>query len=187
MTTYAAICGAIKNQPGVDLSSAFKRSFAGLLGEICASSYLEDGKAVMYLRQTRIYILYAYTNSVFLKIMSHVSVNRPDRQLRRLFAIFRLLPYRDCWIEQNTRTQKTEQRKAMKNLIKYPLVVAAELVTLTPAQIVRKAERGDADTSASTLRTAGAVILVVIVFTAIAAAVARTARAAGARISIPTF
>jgi uncharacterized membrane protein len=75
----------------------------------------------------------------------------------------------------------------MKNLINYPLVVAAELVTLTPAQIVRKAERGDADTSASTLRTAGAVILVVIVFTAIAAAVAATARAAGARISVPTF
>jgi hypothetical protein len=48
----------------------------------------------------------------------------------------------------------------------YPRVFAAKLATFDPRTI----ERGDADTSASTLRTAGAVFLVLLVTSGIVAA-----------------
>jgi hypothetical protein len=59
----------------------------------------------------------------------------------------------------------------MNTYMKYPLVLAAELSTLKPMDLVKKFERGDSDTSASTIRTAGAVFLVVIVVGGIIAAV----------------
>jgi hypothetical protein len=59
----------------------------------------------------------------------------------------------------------------MNTYMKFPLVLAAELATLKPVDFFKKLERGDSDTSASTIRTAGAVFLVVIVVGGIIAAV----------------
>jgi hypothetical protein len=53
------------------------------------------------------------------------------------------------------------------NTLKYPRVLAAKLATFD----LSKFEYGDADTSASTIRTAGAVFLVVVVVAGIIAAV----------------
>jgi hypothetical protein len=53
------------------------------------------------------------------------------------------------------------------NTLKYPRVLAAKIATFD----MSKFERGDADTSASTIRTAGAVFLVVVVVAGIIAAV----------------
>ncbi len=54
----------------------------------------------------------------------------------------------------------------MKAYIQNPLALAAKINTFA-----RQIERGDADTSASTIRTAGAVFLVVVVVAGIIAAV----------------
>ncbi len=59
----------------------------------------------------------------------------------------------------------------MKTYIHNPLALAAKLATFNPMELVQKIERGDADTSASTIRTAGAVFLVVVVVAGIIAAV----------------
>jgi hypothetical protein len=53
------------------------------------------------------------------------------------------------------------------NALMYPRVIAAKLTTFDLSKI----ERGDSDTSASTLRTAGAVFLVLVVVAGIVAAV----------------
>jgi hypothetical protein len=53
------------------------------------------------------------------------------------------------------------------NTLKYPRVIASKIATFDLSKI----ERGDSDTSASTLRTAGAVFLVLIVVAGIVAAV----------------
>jgi hypothetical protein len=50
---------------------------------------------------------------------------------------------------------------------------------------VKKLERGDADSSGSTMRTAGVVALILIIFTVIAAAVIAAANGAAAGIANP--
>jgi hypothetical protein len=57
-------------------------------------------------------------------------------------------------------------KTAMKTLA-YPRVLAAKIATFD----LSKLERGDSDTSASTIRTAGAVFLVVVVVAGIIGAV----------------
>jgi hypothetical protein len=59
----------------------------------------------------------------------------------------------------------------MSTFVKYPRVLAAELATLKPTDLIKKIERGDSDTTGSTIRTAGAVFLVLVVVAGIVAAV----------------
>lgn len=56
-----------------------------------------------------------------------------------------------------------------------------------PATWVKKLERGDADSSGSTMRTAGVVALVLVIFLAIGAAVATLANDTGDLIASPSF
>ena len=56
-----------------------------------------------------------------------------------------------------------------------------------PAQIVKMLERGDADSSGSTMRTAGIVALVLVIFGAIATAVSLLATATGSKVKTPAF
>ncbi len=56
-----------------------------------------------------------------------------------------------------------------------------------PAEIVKMLERGDADSSGSTMRTAGVVALVLIIFGAVATAVVILANATGAKVKTPAF
>lgn len=56
-----------------------------------------------------------------------------------------------------------------------------------PAAWVKKLERGDADSSGSTMRTAGVVALVLVIFLAIGAAVATLASSTGKAIDTPSF
>jgi cell division protein FtsX len=63
--------------------------------------------------------------------------------------------------------------------IMYPRILAAKLATFD----LRTIERGDADTSASTLRTAGAVFLVLLVTSGIVAALLSVGNAIRAAIA----
>lgn len=72
----------------------------------------------------------------------------------------------------------------MKTYIQNPLALAAKLYTFDLAQ---KLERGDSDTSASTIRTAGAVFLVVIVVGAIITAVSTVGTRISTRVSGVTW
>jgi hypothetical protein len=56
-----------------------------------------------------------------------------------------------------------------------------------PVFWVKKLERGDADSSGSTMRTAGVVALVIVIFLAIGAAVATLAEATKLKIKAPAF
>lgn len=60
----------------------------------------------------------------------------------------------------------------MNNYLLNPIALAAKFATFNPGQVLAQIERGDSDTSASTIRTAGAVGLVVVVVLAIITAVA---------------
>lgn len=54
-------------------------------------------------------------------------------------------------------------------------------------ELVKQAQRGDSDSAGSTMRTAGIVALVLLIFGAIATAVVSLARATGAKITTPAF
>ena len=56
-----------------------------------------------------------------------------------------------------------------------------------PAEFVQALERGDADSSGSTMRTAGIVALVLAIFGLIATAVLVLARLVGGRVATPAF
>ena len=56
-----------------------------------------------------------------------------------------------------------------------------------PAEIVKKLERGDADSSGSTMRTAGIVALVLVIFGLIATAVVTLATLVGGKVKTPAF
>ena len=70
----------------------------------------------------------------------------------------------------------------MKTAIYNNLVKTAMIVN-NPMNLVQKLERGDADSSGSTIRTAGVVALVLVIFAVIAAAVAGLADTAASGIS----
>ena len=70
----------------------------------------------------------------------------------------------------------------MKTAIYNNLVKTAVIVS-NPMSLVQKLERGDADSSGSTIRTAGVVALVLVIFAVIAAAVAGLADTAASGIS----
>jgi hypothetical protein len=75
----------------------------------------------------------------------------------------------------------------MKSYIQNPLALAAKFATFEPMSLVQKIERGDSDTSASTIRTAGAVFLVVIVVGAIITAVSTVGSRISTRVSGVTW
>ena len=77
----------------------------------------------------------------------------------------------------------------MKTAIYNNLVKTALFVNevKTPMGLAKKLQRGDADSSGSTMRTAGVVALVLVIFAAIAAAVANLANATGDKIAEPTW
>lgn len=60
-------------------------------------------------------------------------------------------------------------------------------IAANPTALVKKIERGDADSSGSTMRTAGVVALVLVIFLAIGAAVAALASGTAGKISTPGF
>jgi hypothetical protein len=60
-------------------------------------------------------------------------------------------------------------------------------VAANPMALVKKLERGDADSSGSTMRTAGVVALVLVIFLAIGAAVAALASSTAGNITTPAF
>ena len=65
--------------------------------------------------------------------------------------------------------------------------IAIEDIRQNPMALVSKLERGDADSSGSTLRTVGIVVLVVAVIAAIGAAVMSAANGAAGKINMTTF
>jgi hypothetical protein len=75
----------------------------------------------------------------------------------------------------------------MKTYIQNPLALAAKFATFEPMNLVKKIERGDSDTSASTIRTAGAVFLVVIVVGAIITAVSAVGTRIQGRVTAVTW
>ena len=56
-----------------------------------------------------------------------------------------------------------------------------------PAEMVKMLERGDADSSGSTMRTAGVVALVLVIFGLIATAVVVLATLVGGKVKTPAF
>ena len=56
-----------------------------------------------------------------------------------------------------------------------------------PAEMVQMLERGDADSSGSTMRTAGVVALVLVIFGLIATAVVVLATLVGGKVKTPAF
>ena len=75
----------------------------------------------------------------------------------------------------------------MKAAIYNNLVKTALIVNNPMGNLVQKLERGDADSSGSTMRTAGVVALVLVIFAAIAAAVSTLATATAGDIAAPAF
>ncbi len=75
----------------------------------------------------------------------------------------------------------------MKTALYNNLVKAALVANNPMGTLVQKLERGDADSSGSTMRTAGVVALVLVIFAAIAAAVAGLADATAGDIAAPTW
>ena len=75
----------------------------------------------------------------------------------------------------------------MKTAIYNNLVKVAVIAHNPVGSLVQKLERGDADSSGSTMRTAGVVALVLVIFAAIAAAVAGLADATAGDIAAPTW
>ena len=69
----------------------------------------------------------------------------------------------------------------------YLQVALVRMALDNPAQILKMLERGDADSSGSTMRTAGIVALVLVIFGAIATAVSGLATATGAKLRSPAF
>ena len=70
------------------------------------------------------------------------------------------------------------------------LYLKAALVRMAldnPAEFVKALERGDADSSGSTMRTAGVVALVLAIFLAIGAAVFALSNSTAGKISTPAF
>ena len=74
----------------------------------------------------------------------------------------------------------------MKTAI-YNNLVKVAVIAHNPMSLVQKLERGDADSSGSTMRTAGVVALVLVIFAAIAAAVSTLATATAGDIAAPAF
>ena len=75
----------------------------------------------------------------------------------------------------------------MKTALYNNIVKTALIVNEGPVALLKKLERGDADSSGSTTRTAGVVALVLVIFAAIAAAVASLASSTAGDINAPTW
>ncbi len=69
----------------------------------------------------------------------------------------------------------------------YLKAAQARMAFDNPMALVQRIERGDADSSGSTMRTAGVVALVLIIFGAVATAVVILANATGAKVTTPAF
>lgn len=82
----------------------------------------------------------------------------------------------------NTATTAAKNLYAQLTLAAY-LAQSGQLVT----ELTKELQRGDSDSAGSTMRTAGIVALVLVIFAAIAAAVAALAKATGAKITTPAF
>jgi hypothetical protein len=92
-------------------------------------------------------------------------------------------------INLNNPFQRTQQRTTKETYIMFNnLYLKAAMVRMAlenPAELVKQLERGDADSSGSTMRTLGVVTLILIIFAVIAAAVTAAANQAAVGIQNP--